>query len=116
MVRTIPLPAEIYRTRIERLSQAAAPLARLSDRIANARLAVALLGVGSLVAAGYLPFDRLTVLLCLIGTLLSGAAFVGLIVWHGRVHEERRRTRGLVRINSQSLARLERTWDKAPLP
>ncbi len=50
------------------------------------------------------------------GAAASGAAFLVLLVLHGRVIRDERRARDLVTLQDEGLARLARTWSALPLP
>ncbi len=110
------LPADNYRTRIERISRAADHLAARFNWIANARLLAAGCAAGGVFAGAYRARDPASALFWLAAALAGAVAFVVLIAIHARIHEEEERARGLCRINAQSLARLERDWAKLPLP
>ena len=111
-----PSPGDLYRGRIDRFARAAEHLTSRFDRVANLRLLAAAGVVGGVGAGFYWPQGPLATLLWLTAALASAGVFVALIASHARVHEERERARGLCRINTQSLARLERVWPKLPLP
>ena len=109
-------PGEIYRTRIERFTRAAAPLAARYDRLANSRLLAAACTVGCMFAGVYWSHGSTAGVLWLAATIVSGAGFIVLLALHAGVHRERERTEGLRRINVRALARLERDWVSLPLP
>ena len=111
-----PSPGDIYRERIARFARDAARLTARFDRLANLRLLAALGAVGGALAGAYWTHGPLAALLWLTAALASAGTFVALLAVHARVHEERERAQGLGRINTQSLARLERAWPKLPLP
>lgn len=109
-------PPEIYRKRLERLAQEAAPLERRFDRIANARLIAVIAAIGSFIVAANARARPPTVALALSVAFLSGGAFVALLLKHARIHGQRERGAGLRRLNSRAIARLERAWTELPIP
>ncbi len=92
------------------------PLATRYNRIANARLLVAMCAVGCLFAGVYWPHGPTAAAWWLAGTLASTAWFVVLLADHASLLQKKERLEGLRRINTQALARLERDWSKLPPP
>lgn len=103
-----PEPRRAYESRLERYATAHDNEARRSRFVAYARLATSLGALACLVAglAGYGGSTR--VLLWAAGAL--GAAFAGLVVYHGRVEERLSAYEALHEINRQGLKRLAREW------
>ncbi len=116
ILSSTPSPADIYRTRAERIAREAVPLVGRFNRIAHARLLSAVCAVGSAFAGVYWPHEAAGVVLWLTAALVSAGVFVALIAVHARVHEESERAKGLAGINTRSLARLGRAWAQLPLP
>ncbi len=101
---------------IEKFAKRIPLLTSRYNRIANARLLVAVCAVGCVFAGVYWPHGPTAAVLWLAGTLGSVAWFVVLLADHAGVLQEKERVEGLRRINTQALARLERDWSKLTLP
>jgi hypothetical protein len=94
---------DVYSQRKADRQREADRLSRLHGRLANARLAVFLFGLGLLypIFSGFISFWWLAVPLL---------AFASLALWHERIARRRRRAGQAVRFYEQGLARLEDRW------
>ena len=92
------------------------PLAARYNRVANARLLVAMCAVGCVFAGVYWPHGPTAAVLWLLAALASAGWFVVLLADHASILQEKERVEGLRRINTQALARLERDWSKLTPP
>ena len=108
-------PEEVYEARCERFARERDSLTRRWNRVANLRLAVAIVAVPCLVwgIAGW-RVVRWAQPLLVLGVVLAGC-FVGLVVHHRRLGRLRRRAEELWAINDEARKRLARAWDELPL-
>ena len=104
-------PREAYQQRVTRFGGEEATHARRAAWIGNAR-AVCFVG---LIGAGVWAEARPGPLPLLVATALA-AAFIVLVVWHGRVRAAERTSRELRELNQQGLDRLDRNWERLPVP
>ncbi len=103
-------PESIYRTRAEAFSSEAIRLSQRFGRVANARL-VAFVASGACLIWGIV----LGVPAAFGLGLVLAAAFVGLVRYHRQLGARRDRVRGLRDVNTESIERLARRWDKLPI-
>lgn len=107
-------PAAIYRRRRETALAAAAALDRRSRAFSWARLAAAALAAIFLLAV--LAEARSPPGWAIAGAVLAAAAFIALAILHARVLRRLAAERERATIQEAALARLDRDWERAPLP
>lgn len=103
---------EQYEERRRRFDAERAAMARRARGISTARLVTFLAAAGLMVLGfwGLRPSSPLA----LAGAAICALAFVALVLWHDRVLRSHDRVELLVRINEDSIARMERRWSGLP--
>jgi hypothetical protein len=101
---------DVYAER-ERAFQAAADTAdRTSLRISHARIAVFLAGAAAVV----LLWDAGRAWKPAVAAAGATAAFLALVVWHGRVDDQQQWSEALARVNREQRGRVRRDWAVVP--
>ena len=97
----------------QEFAKAAGDLERRSSRLGNSRLALFLLGFGTLTAS---VFGAAPQLASVIVASSCALVFIVLVAVHNRVEREKKRAQEGRRLNEEALARLARRWDEVPEP
>ena len=107
-------PREIYRRRRRRFAEKRSRAERRSLVISWSRLVTATLGLVSMITAvATASGDPAPWILLTIGAV---AVFLGLVVVHEKVHKTEERWKVLMELQDEGLARLDRDWDRLPVP
>ncbi|MEL6402795.1 MAG: hypothetical protein AAFR81_00415 [Chloroflexota bacterium] len=99
-----------YKRQIERLSQRIKAMQATSDKLADWRLLLAVVGGIALFVLIFMPYP----VLFWLTALLTGAGFVVLIAAHRRINRHLRKFRVWRAIKRENLARLEQDWQHIP--
>ncbi|MGH7476093.1 MAG: MutS-related protein [Longimicrobiales bacterium] len=106
-------PASIYAQRAEHFAARSRSLARRTDRLANLRLALFIIGIGALFIAEQSLAYRGAALLLALG---AAAAFSAVVIWHQRTRRQRVWHDAQAQLARDGMRRIARAWSDLETP